>query len=313
MAESGPKTGPQILLKKTLPYLTVAVAPMCWAGNIVLARGVIHIIPPIAFSFWRWMIAFCILLPFTFHLAKRDWTIARRHWKLMALLGITGISCFNTLLYKAVHTITAINGALIQTTLPAFIIVISLILFNERVGWFQIAGVLSCIFGAALVVLRGDLETLTNLSFMQGDVLMIIAVTIYALYTALIPKRPSAMHPLSFVTYTFGIGVLGLLPLYIWEYSRIGPFEVNLRVILSVLYVSVFPSIVAYICWNRGAQTIGPGRTGLFINFIPVFASILAVIFLGESVKLYHFIGMGLILTGFILFNQRIRRPSKPK
>ncbi len=305
MAVFGSLKNQKTLLKKIAPYMIVAVAPLCWAGNIVLARGVIHMIPPIAFSFWRWTIAFVILLPFTFGLAKRDWKIAGKHWKLLVLLGITGISCFNTLLYKAVHTITAINGALIQTTLPAFIILISLILFNERVGWFQIAGVLSCIFGAALVVLRGNIDTLVNLSFMQGDLLMIIAVIVYAVYTALIPKRPSRMHGLSFVTYTFGIGVMGLLPLYVWEYSRIGPFDLNPQVIMSVLYVSIFPSIVAYICWNRGAQTIGPSRTGLFINFIPVFASILAVILLDESVKTYHFIGMGLILTGFVLFNRR--------
>lgn len=290
-------------LKRILPYLVVSVAPLCWAGNIVLARGVIDMIPPVSLAFWRWAVAFIILLPFTWHYAGRDWPVVKRHWKIMAVLSLFGIACFNTLLYMAVHTITAINGALIQTTMPAFIILISLILFNERVSVIQNLGVMLCIIGAAVVVLRGDLNTFLNLAFMRGDALMIMAVILYAFYTALLRKRP-AMHPLSFVTYIFGFGVLGLLPLYIWERMQYEPFAVTREVILSVLYVAIFPSIVSYLCWNWGAESIGPNRTGLFINLIPVFASILAIIWLDETLKHYHIWGMALIFGGMILFNR---------
>jgi len=289
---------------RILPYLLVAVAPLCWAGNIVLARGIIHMIPPVSLSFWRWTVAFVILLPFTHRYALRDRAAVRHHWKIMLVLSVLGISCFNTLLYTAVHTITAINGALIQTTMPAFIILISLVLHKEKVTVMQSLGVFLCIFGAVLVVLRGDLGAFLSMSFAQGDILMLIAVLLYALYTVLLRRRP-LIHPLSFVTYTFGIGSLAILPLYIWEHLHCESYAVTLPVILSILYVSVFPSIVAYLCWNRGAESIGPNKTGLFINLIPVFASIMAILWLGETLRIYHIGGMLLIFGGMLLFNRK--------
>jgi len=286
-----------------LPYLLVAVAPLCWAGNIVLARGVIHVIPPVAFAFWRWTVAFLILLPFTFRQAARDARVAAAHWRILALLALLGVSGFNTLLYTAVHTITAINGALIQTAMPAVIIIISKLLFKDRVTVVQITGVMGCIIGATLVVLKGNLGALTALPLAQGDILMIIAVVLYALYTVLLRKRPP-IHPLSLLTYTFGIGAMGLLPLYIIEAQKTGLFQMSGQVTLSILYVAVFPSIIAYLCWNRGAFSIGPNRTGLFINLIPVFASVLAIVLLGESLRGYHIISMVLIFGGMVIFNR---------
>ena len=294
---------PQHRMSGWLPYLLLTIAPLCWAGNIVLARGVIEIIPPVGFAFWRWAIAFLILLPFTWHRAKQDWKTAIKSWKMMVLLSIVGISCFNTLLYMAVHTTTAINGALIQTSMPAIIILISLIVYKERVTVLQIIGVLLCIFGAAIVVLHGQIASLLNFSFAPGDILMLLAVFLYALYSALLPKRPK-IHPVSFLTYTFGIGVLGLLPVYIWELSHYGAFEFTPNVVISILYVALFPSIVAFFCWNRGIEMIGANRGGLFINLIPVFASIMAIIWLGESLQSFHIMGMVLICGGMILFNQ---------
>ena len=285
-------------------YLMLVAAPLCWAGNIVLARGVVDIIPPVAFAFWRWSVAFVILLPFAWRRVRQDWPLARRHWRILALTALLGISGFNTLLYTAVHTTTAINGALIQSTMPAVIIVISLLLYRESVTRMQLCGVASCIVGAALVVLRGDLTALVDMRLVRGDVLMVVAVVMYAFYSALLRRRPP-IHMLSFLIYTFGIGVVGLLPFYLWELTAVGGFVPSGRVAASILYVALFPSIVAYFCWNRGIDLIGPNRGGLFINFIPVFASIMAVAWLGETLMAFHFIGMGLVLGGMILFNRR--------
>lgn len=284
-------------------YLMLVTAPLCWAGNIVLARGVVDIIPPVSFAFWRWSVAFVLLLPFAWRRVRQDWPVALRHWKILSITALLGISGFNTLLYTAVHTTTAINGALIQSTMPAVIILISLILYREKVKALQLCGVMSCIVGAGLVVLRGDLGALLDMALVRGDVLMVVAVVMYAFYSALLRRRPP-IHMLSFLIYTFGIGVLGLLPFYGWELATVGAFVPNGRVMASILYVAVFPSIVAYFCWNRGIDLIGPNRGGLFINFIPVFASIMAVTWLGESLMAFHFIGMGLVLGGMILFNR---------
>jgi drug/metabolite transporter (DMT)-like permease len=281
----------------------VAVAPLCWAGNIVLAKGVAALIPPVSLAFWRWVVALLVLLPLTWPYVKRDWKTALARWKFLALVALLGIASFNTLLYMAMHTTTAINGALIQTTMPAVIIVMSLILYGERVSWIQAAGVTLCVVGAGVVVLKGRWQALIEMALVQGDLLMIVAVVLYALYSVLLPKRPD-MHPMSFLVYTFGLGALGLLPLYLWEISAVGAFTLTPGVAGSIAYVALFPSIVAYFFWNRGVAVIGANHTGLFINLIPLFAAILAIIFLGESLQAFHLAGMALILLGFVMFNR---------
>ena len=289
--------------RSSLPYLLTALAPLCWGGNIVLARGVADIIPPVSFAFWRWTIAFIILLPFTWSRARQDWPRVIKSWKIMSVLSILGISFFNTILYTAMHTTTAINGAMIQTTMPAVIILVTLLLFKETVSKLQILGVAVCILGAFIVILRGRWATLLGMSFAPGDILMMGAVILYALYSALLRQRP-AIHPLSFLIYTFGLGILFLLPLYVWELSGSQTITLTRDVVLSILYVALFPSIVAYFCWNRGVEVIGANRAGLFINLIPVFASVLAILFLGETLQGFHIIGMALIFGGMILFNR---------
>jgi drug/metabolite transporter (DMT)-like permease len=280
-------------------YLILPVAPLCWGGNIVLARGVVELIPPVAFAFWRWTLAFFLLLPFAWGHARRDWPVARAGWKTMLILGVTGIASFNTLLYKAVHTTTAINGALIQTTMPGFIILMSVTIFGEKVTLRQMVGAAACVLGAALVVLHGNLGALYRLEFVFGDLLMIVAVVLYGIYSLVLGRRPP-VHPLSLMVFTFAIGAAGLLPVYLWELSRVGGFALTGEVALSIGYVALFPSIVAYFCWNRGIDIIGPNRGGLFICLIPVFASILAIVLLGETLQTYHIAGMLLILAGMV-------------
>ena len=285
------------------PYLLTAVAPLCWGGNIVLGRGMADSIPPVSFAFWRWTIAFVILLPFTWRTARQDWSRVVKSWKIMCVLSILGVSFFNTMLYTAVHTTTAINGAMIQSTMSAVIILATLAIFKEKVAGLQVLGVTICISGAFVVILRGRWDTLMGMSFAPGDILMMGAVILYALYSALLRQRPD-IHPLSFLIYTFGIGIIFLLPLYIWELGVGATVTLTPQVILSILYVALFPSIVAYFCWNRGVEILGANRTGLFINLIPVFASILAILFLGETLRVFHLIGMGMIFGGMVLFNR---------
>lgn len=284
-------------------FLIVGVAPLCWAGNIVLGKGVSGLIPPVALAFWRWAVAFLILLPLTWPYVKRDWRTARAGWKIICLLAFFGVTTFNTLLYLSVHTTTAINVALIQTTMPAAIIIISLILYDERISRLQSLGVACCMAGAGIVVIKGSVTALVQMKLVQGDMLMLLAVVLYAMYSALLPKRPN-IHPFSFLTYTFGVGCLGLLPVYVWEILTIGSFAITPKTLGSIAYVAVFPSIVAYFCWNRGVAVIGANRTGLFINLIPIFTAVLAILLLGETLKTYHLAGMGLILLGFTLFNR---------
>jgi drug/metabolite transporter (DMT)-like permease len=283
------------------PYLILSLAPLCWAGNIVIARGVADLIPPAAFAFWRWTLACLLLLPFTLRQLIQDRQVMAQRWKMLFLLAVLGISIFNTLLYTAVHTTTAINCALIQSTMPAVIVLMSLVFYREKVSRRQMAGISICILGAVWIVLRGDARTLMTMTFIQGDMLMTLAVLSYGLYSALLRRRP-AIHPLSFLLATFFLGALGLAPVYLMELAVSGHFTLSRDIVLSILYVALFPSITAYFCWNKGVEVLGPNRAGLFINLIPVFASLLSVLLLGESIERFHVAGMALVAGGMALF-----------
>ena len=287
-----------------LPYALLLVPPLCWAGNAVLARGVVDVVPPISLAFWRWFMAFAILFPFTRAQVKQDWKTAMQSWKWLMLLSFLGISCFNSLLYTAAHTTTAINVALMQTAMPAMIILISWVVFREKITPVQVVGVMVSMVGAGLIVIHGQWQILLSMSLVEGDVLMLIAVFLYALYSALLRKRPP-IHPLSLLALTFGWGTLMLLPFYLWELMVVGPFAISFAAIMSILYVALFPSIIAYFCWNRGIELIGANRAGLFTYLIPFFASVMAILFLGETLRGYHVIGMALIFGGMVIFNRR--------
>lgn len=283
------------------PYGLLALAALCWAGNFVVARGVIEILPPVAFAFFRWVAALIFILPFARRPLAADWPAVRARAGILALLALLGISAWNALLYTAVHTTTAVNAALIQASMPAFIAALSALFFRERIRAVQWAGVLLGFAGAAVIVLRGDLRHLSRLGFVLGDLLMIAAVGCYALYSVLLRKRP-AIHPLSFLAATFALGAAGLLPAYLWELLRTGPFALTRAAALSILYVALFPSIVAYFCWNQGVAGVGANRAGLFMNLIPVFAAALSIAFLGEALQAFHLAGMALIACGMSLF-----------
>ena len=291
-------------------YLLLVLPPLFWAGNTVLARGIADIIPPVAMSFWRWTIALLILLPFTWKQTLNDWPEIKKHWKIISLLGLFGIASFNTLLYTAAHSTTAINIALTQSVMPVIIVSISFVLFRDRITRIQIFAIILCTLGAGYIVIHGDWHRLLQLEFVIGDLIMLLAVGLYALYSVLLRKRPD-IKPMSFLTTTFAVGVVLLLPLYLWERQTAAPLELTQPVILSLLYVSVCPSILAYLFWNQGIHEIGANQAGLYINLIPLFASLLAVLFLDERFQSYHFVGIILITSGLLLFNLRFLRSRR--
>lgn len=291
-------------------YLLLVLPPLFWAGNAVLARGVAELIPPVALSFWRWTIALGLLLPFTWRLTRRDWPEIRSGGKILLLLGLLGIASFNTLLYAAAHSTTALNISLTQSVMPAVIVLISFALFGERVRYDQLLAVILCVLGAAYIVTHGDWQRLQSLHFVDGDLLMLLAIILYALYSVLLRKRPQ-IHPLSLLTVTFAIGVVTLLPLYCWELQRTPPLRLNWPIVFSLLYLGTCPSILAYLCWNRGVELLGANRAGLFINLIPLFAALMAVLFLGERFQAYHLSGILLIFAGLVLFNRPLRKTAR--
>lgn len=286
------------------PYLLLIFPPLFWAGNAVLARGIVGLIPPISLSFYRWSVAFLILLPFGFVQAKRDWPLVRAKLHIVVLLGFFGITCFSAMLYIAAQTTTSINLAVIQSILPAIVIVLSLILLGERISGIQGVGVFLSIAGAVLIILRGNPLQLLRGDWVIGDAIMVLAVTLYALYSVLLRFRPD-IHPVSLLIYSIGFGVLLLSPFYLWEFSQRGGFWFTPGLLSAFIYLATCPTILGYMFWNQGVKLAGPNMAGLFINLLPVFAAILAIMFLGESLAWYHFAGMVLVFGGVLLFNRK--------
>ncbi len=293
--------------KRIGPYLLLILPPLFWAGNVVLARGLAQQIPPLSLSFLRWATALLFLAPFTWQHLKRDWHHLPGHWPMLWLYSLLGIAMFNSLLYTATQTTTALNCALMQTLMPAATIFCGYLINREKVGLQQGGGVLFCSLGASWIILQGKLLSIGTLKLVAGDLWMLVAVLCYALYSTLLPRRPK-IHPLSFLTLIIGLGTLMLIPPFFIELMIKGPPSATLNVMAGVLYVGIFPSIIAYLCWNRGIEIIGANRASLFINLIPVFAAGMAIFFLGEELQRFHLVGIMMVLGGMTMFQLAGRR-----
>ncbi len=281
-------------------YLLLVLAVLFWAGNFVIGRAIRADISPIALAFWRWagasVLATLIALPYL----REDWKRVADNWFVVLVLSFLGITVFNTLIYMGLQHTAAVNGLLMQSVMPIIIVVISFLIFKEKVTYVQFAGVIISLAGAFTIISKGNPEIVIQMRINRGDVLVFIAVVCYALYSSLLRKRPF-MHPFSFICYTFILGTLMLFPFFIMDRPFINPLEMGTKTIVAIAYVALFPSIISFLCFNRGVELIGPNRAGVFIHLIPVFGSIMAILFLGESLKWFHGIGIICIACGIFL------------
>jgi len=285
-------------------WLLLMLPPLFWSGNFILGRFVAGEVPPVALAFWRWTLGALITLPFAWRHLRRDWPVFRRHWPMVLLLSALGIAAFNTLVYIGLGSTTALNGVMMQSAMPVLIVLMSFFLFGDTITVVQMAGIAVSLTGALTLIAQGDPAVLAGLRFAVGDLWIFAAVLAYAAYTALLRKRPT-VHGLSFVVVTFAIGALMLLPLYVWEGMSGHPLRLTPVSVGAIAYVSIFPSILAYLCFNRAAALIGPNRTGLSIHLMPVFGSLLAILFLGEQPHWYHAAGIALIAAGILLATRK--------
>ena len=279
------------------PYLLLSITALCWAGNAIVGRMAAGHIAPVTLSFLRWSFAFLIILPFAWKHLVRDWGAIRSRLGIMILLSITGIGAFNTLQYWALEHTQALNTLLLQSAGPLVVAVWSLILLGVRLTLAQALGVLLSLAGVLVILLHGDLTTLKNIDFNKGDLIFIVALVIFALYSVLSLKRPN-IHALSFVAFTFGAGAACLIPLFIWELFARPLMAINTANLLTLAYVALFPSTLAYLCFNRGVQLIGANRSAPFFHVVPVFGTVMSIVFLGEHPQVFQFLGFALVLTG---------------
>lgn len=283
------------------PWLLLVVPPLCWAGNFILGRAVHTQLGPAALTFWRWVVAALVLAP----LAARDAWIERerirRHWRLLLALAFTGVVGFQYLVYQGLRTTTAINGVLLMSTIPVLIPVFAFALDGVRLGRRQATGIAVSLAGVLIVILRGDPSQVTGLRSAPGDLWLALAAPAWALYSVLLRRKPDGLAPMTLLFATVLIGVGLLAPAWALELHRLGGFEPSWSTLAAIGYVGVFASVLAFACWNRGVARVGAATAGLFIHLMPVFAAILAVVFLDERLHGYHVAGACAVATGLWL------------
>jgi drug/metabolite transporter (DMT)-like permease len=285
-------------------WLLMMLPALFWAGNAIVGRAVAEEVPPIALAFWRWAVGAVLLLPLAWHHLSRDVPVMARAWPILPVLSALGISVYNTFLYIAAETTTPLNIVMLQSAMPVLIVGFTFLFFRERTTTRQALGVLVSVVGTLTLVAHGDPLVLTQFAFNRGDLWMLAAVVSYAMYTALLRRRPT-VHGLSLAVATFAIGALLLLPFYIVETISGRPLPLNATSMLAIGYVSVFASILSYLSYNRAVALVGPNTAGLTIYLVPVFGTVLAIFLLGEVPRLYHGVGIALIAIGIVLATRK--------
>jgi len=282
------------------PYVLLVLTMLFWAGNGNIGRYAAGYFPPVALGTLRWIFAALILLPFAWPYLRADWPIIRKHAATLALLSLLSISAYNTLTYYGLQYTEVINAVILQSTGPLMLVAFTFLIYGERLGIRQALGMLLSLAGIALIVSRGELEALLEYRFNIGDFILLFAMATYALYSALLKKRPP-LHPLSFVTLTMSWGAILLLPFYAAEIASGYTVPFELRALSILAYVVLFPSLLAHFFFFRGVELIGPNRAAPTMYLIPVFASLMAIVLLGERLYPFHVAGLALVIGGVVI------------
>lgn len=276
--------------------------PLFWAGNAVLARAVVGDFPPLALSFWRWALAFLLLVPFTGRSVWRHRAVIRSNLPLLLLTSLLGVGCYNSLQYLALQTSSAINTTLIGASGPIITLAVGAALFSAAVARRRWLGAAVSLAGVLWVIARGELGNLLTFQFAIGDVIMLVATLAWSIYTWLLQTRRPPLPLGAFLTIQFAFGMLMILPFYglEWLITQRVPAMTTMNAMVLV-YVVLLPSIAAYYCWDRGVLRAGAVLPMYFVNLTPVFAACLSWALLNDPIGTYHLVGGALILAGIHL------------
>ena len=297
-------------MKNPSPYVLLTLASLFWAATWVVGRAMRNDIPPIAMGFWRWGIALAILLPFAAAELRCKWHVVRSSWLTLTLLGLLGAVVFNTLIYVGLQYTAATNGVLFNSVSPILIILLSWVVARERISGLQACGVMLSLVGVLAIVTRGEFASLVAFHLNRGDLWLITAMLLWAIYTIVLRRRPRELSAMGFLAAMLLLSLPFLLPFYLWEFSVRGGFALTPATVAALAYYGTVPSIVAYLFWNRGVAQVGPNEAGLFVHLMPLFGALLSVIFLGERLYAYHYAGAALIFGGIYLTTRRARASS---
>ncbi|MBL8472715.1 MAG: DMT family transporter [Rhodocyclaceae bacterium] len=289
---------------KIPPQLLLAAATLFWAGNWIVGRAIRHDVPPIALSFWRWVVAGLCMLPLVWPKRREIFPALAAHWKILIPFGLLGIGFYNALAYIGLTYTEVTNGAVLNSFTPIVIVINARLFFGRRLRRAEAVGITISSLGVLAIVARGDPAILAGLSVNIGDLWILASVLSWGLYTNLLSRRPAGVDALVMLAAMIMIGIVAMVPFYLWEMSTgkfIHPTPVSF---LALAYVGTFPAFLGYLCWNRGVAELGPAKSGLYMHLVPVFALLLSTLLLGEVPQSYHFFGIACIIGGIYLVSR---------
>ncbi len=284
-----------------LAFLGLCLAVFFWAVNTVIARKVVFEIRPMTLSFYRWVTAFIIILPFGFAHLKNDKKEIVKNLGFLFILSIPSVAVYNSVLYLGAQYTSATNISLVVAAMPVMTVFFSWIINNEKPMPGEFWGIVLSILGMIVIAVRGSWQVLSDMSFNPGDILIVVSIASWALYSVLLKKKQILISPVSFLTILIGLGTICIFPFYVWEISLFKGIDVNFNTILIFLYLGIFPSVLSYFFWNYGVKEAGPAMASIFMYLLPVFTCAIAWLVLGERLYPYHLAGGILIFSGLVL------------
>lgn len=290
-----------IARSRALAFFLLTLSSLFWAGNWVIGRALREAIEPIALNFWRWLIAALVLAPFAIPGLSTQYRVIRRSVGVLTLLGLTGVALFHCLVYLGLRTTTTVNAVLLNSSAPLFMMLCSWLIEREHANRRQVAGMLISLVGILVILSRGDLPSLVQLEVHAGDVWIVLAMPVWGIYSVLLKRRPPELGGVQFLFIISVAGVLLLAPAFALEALVVPPSWPSIGDGVGVLYVGLFASVGAYICWNRGVSIVGANTAGFTLHLLPVFGTVAAMVFLGESFHPFHGAGIATILLGVVV------------
>jgi drug/metabolite transporter (DMT)-like permease len=295
---------------RALAFFLLGLSSLFWAGNWIIGRALRDAMEPIALNFWRWSIAALVLAPFALAGLAAQRHAIRRSLGLLALLAVTGVALFHSLVYLGLRTTTAVNAVLLNASAPLFMLLCSWSIERERCSRRQAAGMLISVAGILIILSHGDLRSLLQLEVHAGDVWILLAMPAWGIYSVLLKRRPPELDGIGLLFLISVAGVLLLAPAFALEALHAPPRWPSVTEGAGVLYVALFASVGAYICWNRGVSIVGANAAGFTLHLLPVFGTLLAMLFLGESFHAFHAAGIATILLGVVVATRMAPAPK---
>jgi drug/metabolite transporter (DMT)-like permease len=293
------------------PYLLLTLAMLCWAGNWVVGRAIHDQVPPLALNFWRWAASLLLILPVAWRPLRAQWRLMLRHWKWVLPMAAIASAIFQSMVYLGLQHTTALNGALLIALVPILVAAIAAALLGDRFTPRQALGIAVSLAGAVVVIVRGDAAVLRALAFNPGDLWILAAVPIWALYTVLLKRWPAGVDRMSFLAAMALVGVVVQFPFFAWEWSTGRHMTVTPESLAAIAYTAVFASFLAFVFYNAALQRTTPTVAGPFHFLHPAFTALLAIVFLGERIGWHHAVGVAGIVLG--LYLTAAAKPSAAK